>query len=155
MTRSPMPRFENKCRLSWSAEMWVPFASSAVFPLLCPVREGDWIPQWTCEIVHLASGRAELDGIFTTEDPSFGRDVWVISAYQPNSFIQFIRTNRLRVLRYDIHLSEQEHGTRLRWSQTLTALDAAGERHLAEQDAASFEKMVRELEQRITRYLAG
>ncbi len=33
----------------------------AVFPLLCPVREGEWLEGWaeTCEVIWSASGLAE------------------------------------------------------------------------------------------------
>ncbi|HET7731794.1 MAG TPA: hypothetical protein VFK48_17360, partial [Usitatibacter sp.] len=37
-----------------------------VFPLLCPVREADWIEGWDPGIVITASGVAERDCVFTT-----------------------------------------------------------------------------------------
>ena len=32
-----------------------------VFPLLCPVREYEWLEDWTCEMVFSESGVAEED----------------------------------------------------------------------------------------------
>jgi len=45
---------------------------AAVFPMLCPVREYDYIPPWECDVVFLESGLAEDGGVFTTSFPSDG-----------------------------------------------------------------------------------
>ena len=39
---------------------------SAVFPLLCPVREADWIDGWGSISVIAQSGVAERDCVFVT-----------------------------------------------------------------------------------------
>src|SRR5690349_16831929 len=41
-----------------------------VFPLLCPVREADWIPGWRYKLIYSDSGVAELGCVFTTQDPT-------------------------------------------------------------------------------------
>jgi hypothetical protein len=35
-----------------------------VFPLICPVREYDWIPGWKCTLVFCPNGRNEKDVVF-------------------------------------------------------------------------------------------
>ncbi len=50
-----------------------------VFPLLCPVREYEWIEPWQCEILHSDSGIAEKNCVFRTHAPGESDDVWVIS----------------------------------------------------------------------------
>jgi hypothetical protein len=62
-----------------------------VFPLLCPVREYDWIDGWACEIVYAETGKAEPGGIFTTRSPDAGEEVWTISRYDPPRAIEFVR----------------------------------------------------------------
>lgn len=72
-----------------------------VFPLLCPVREADWIPGWRYELIYSDSGVAELGCIFTTQDPavesekyssSAARDAglpvntWICTEYDPAAF---------------------------------------------------------------------
>ena len=42
-------------------------APEAVFPLLCPVREADWIDGWDPALVVSSTGVAELDCVFTTK----------------------------------------------------------------------------------------
>ncbi|HEY3366337.1 MAG TPA: hypothetical protein VGK74_14880 [Symbiobacteriaceae bacterium] len=69
---------------------------STVFPLLCPVREYEWIEPWQCEMLHSESGIAEKNCVFRTRGPS--DDVWVINNYEPNTRIEFVRVNALRVM---------------------------------------------------------
>ena len=40
---------------------------SKVFPLLCPVREADWIDGWNPVLVLTQSGFAEQDCVFITD----------------------------------------------------------------------------------------
>ena len=59
-----------------------------VFPLLCPVREYEWIGPWRCDLLYSQSGVAELDCVFTTESagqPSY--DVWVVTRSEPNRLV--------------------------------------------------------------------
>jgi hypothetical protein len=50
-----------------------------VFELLCPVKEYDWIPDWSCTMVHSASGVAELGCVFTRERG----ETWITTVYEP------------------------------------------------------------------------
>lgn len=50
-----------------------------VFPLLCPVREYDWIPDWSCTMIHSASGVAELGCIFMRDRG----ETWITTRYEP------------------------------------------------------------------------
>ena len=59
-----------------------------VFPLLCPVRETDWIPGWTTDWVVSDSGLAEQDCIFQTPPrPGAGgaASIWVITHHDPDA----------------------------------------------------------------------
>jgi len=85
---------------------------STVFPLLCPVREYEWIEPWQCEMLHSESGIAEKNCVFRTrmpEEPS--DDVWIISHYEPNAKIEFVRVNSVRTMCLSITLTENEDGT--------------------------------------------
>ena len=50
-------------------------APARVFPLLCPVREADWIEGWDPISVWSESGVAEPDCVFTTPSDGRGRRV--------------------------------------------------------------------------------
>ncbi len=60
-----------------------------VFPLLCPVREADWIPDWKTDWVISSSGVAEPDCIFQTP-PGPGADgmasIWIVTHHDVNAF---------------------------------------------------------------------
>jgi len=96
-----------------------------VFPLLCPVREGEWLADWACTVIHSRSGLAEQDCVFATDDPESGhRDLWLISRHRPPSEIDFIRFDGRRVIRYTICLeADDQGGTIARWRQVVTATD--------------------------------
>jgi hypothetical protein len=63
-----------------------------VFPLLCPVREYEWVNGWDPGLVVTESGAAELDCIFTTGDGD-QQAVWVVTRYEPPGFIEFVKIN--------------------------------------------------------------
>ena len=63
-----------------------------VFPLLCPVREADWIDGWEYEMIYSKSGYAEQDCVFTTPHADDLKTVWQVTAYNPESFeVEFVR----------------------------------------------------------------
>jgi hypothetical protein len=99
-----------------------------VFPLLCPVREYEWIPSWKCTVVHSVSGVAELDCIFKTDFPEDGpEDTWVVSRYEPAKAIEFVRVNPLRAIHFTIHCVKAGTSTsQWVWTQTVTGLNAEG-----------------------------
>jgi hypothetical protein len=92
-----------------------------VFPLLCPVREYEWIEPWNCEMLHSDSGIAEKNCVFRTgffgEPSKIGlpgeplSDVWVINHYEPNSRIEFVRMNALRISLLSCTLTDNGDGT--------------------------------------------
>lgn len=85
---------------------------SKVFPLLCPVREYEWIKPWQCEMLHSDSGIAEKNCVFRTHFPGEpSDDVWVINHYEPNTRIEFVRVNALRTMCLSITLTDNGDGT--------------------------------------------
>lgn len=117
---------------------------SNVFPLLCPVREYEWIPGWACEMIFSASGLAEENCIFTTNPgDAGGKDVWVISRYEPSQRLEFVRVNSLRVIRYNISLTELpgEH-CEMYWEQVVTSLSEEGIMWLESYTQDDFSKLI-------------
>ncbi len=83
-----------------------------VFPLLCPVREYEWIEPWQCEILHSDSGIAEKNCVFRTRFPGDSSDdIWIISHYEPNTRIEFVRVNALRTMCLSITLTDNGNDT--------------------------------------------
>jgi len=103
---------------------------SDVFPLLCPVRERDWLYGWDCTMVYSESGYAEEGGVFTTTGAGGEADtIWLITRRDEESqVIQFARiTPDSRAVKLDIAVSEREEGgsyVDIRYQ--VTALNEAG-----------------------------
>ncbi len=80
----------------------------SIFPLLCPVRESEWIETWQCTMVYSDSGFAEQDCVFRTDFPQDGpRDTWVLSRYERPKLVEFVRVNGIRAIRYTITLARK------------------------------------------------
>lgn len=132
-------------------------APEKVFPLLCPVREYEWIPQWQCEMIHCDSGVAELGCVFATDfDDGFGREIWVVSHFEPDSKICFVRTGPVRTTRYVIELTPETQGTRICWQQEITGLedpDDSGDSLVEAHSEVKYKTMMTHLNQMLDYYL--
>lgn len=95
-----------------------------VFALLCPVREHDWIPDWSCTMVHGDSGTAELGCVFTRERG----ETWVTTRYEPPSRIEYTTVRpglSVRTLRFELSAAGPRTTT-ARLRTTSTALGPQG-----------------------------
>jgi hypothetical protein len=134
---------------------------AVVFPLLCPVREYDWIPDWDCEIVYTDSGVAELGCVFrtpasTTRIDGAGEEVWMVSRYTPAEAIEFVKfAADLYVVKYDIALTaDGQDATRSTWTQTVTGLSEQGNRMVRARSADNYAVVMQALETRMNHFLA-
>ena len=143
----------DRARVHFRATQHVQADPEAIFPLLCPVREFDWIPSWQCQLVYTESGLAEEGCVFRTAGDG-GVDTWVISRYQPAERISFVRVDSLRTIRYDIYLEPEGDGsTTLRWQQEITALNEDGDGHVAAQSQEDFSATIATVERMLAYYL--
>ena len=68
---------------------------SKVFPLLCPVREADWIEGWNPISVITSSGVGETDCVFVTSAAPHDA-VWYITRHEPeNGFVEMLKITPL------------------------------------------------------------
>ena len=133
----------------------VPAAPAQVFPLLCPVREYQWIVHWRCELLHSASGFAEEDCVFRTASPRGGPMTWVVSRYEPPARIEFTCfVADAYVFRLGIALAAEGAATRLDWTHRWLSTGPAGDAWLAGWSEAEQEKSMDFLRRALTHYLA-
>jgi len=126
-----------------------------VFPLLCPVREYEWIETWRADMVYSASGVAEEDCVFRTALPGQGEEMWVVSRYEPSQAIQFVRFGAERVMRYNITLQANPDGTTTaEWKQILTGCTEAGNRHVESCSEQAYRERIAALERMLNHYLS-
>ncbi len=128
---------------------------SEIFPLLCPVREYDWIEGWACEMVYSESGVAENNCIFKTDLPHEGKEVWIVSRYEKDRAIEFVRvTHDLKVNKLDISLESDGNGsTTLVWTQTFTGMSDDGNEIVKTKTDEAYNQYMPHLDVMIRHYL--
>jgi hypothetical protein len=151
------PPCTERARRRFSRTQHVTAPPADVFPLLCPVREFDWIPEWDCRLVYTESGIAEPGCIFQTDRPADGGlDTWVVSHHEAPRHIAFVRVNPLRAMQYDIGLEPAgNESTRLTWQQVITSLSEEGDRHVAAARESDFAAAIAKLEGLLNGYLGA
>ena len=79
-----------------------------VFPLLCPVREKDWIDGWEYEMIYSRSGLIEEGCVFTTPHHGDKTTTWYVTRHDIKQyFVEFVRiTPGETVVRIQIQLDE-------------------------------------------------
>lgn len=138
-----------------SYTMHISAPAEEIFPLLCPVREYDWIPQWQCRLIYSKSGYAEPQCVFQTDfKDGFGIETWIVSDYERHSRIGFVRTGKHRITRYQITLESQSDTTSVQWYQEITCLTETGEALVAKLAEGGFNNSMTQLEKLLSHYLA-
>lgn len=126
----------------------------AVFPLLCPVREADWIEGWEPRQVVSESGVAERDCVFVT--PAQPADaVWYITRHEPESgFIEMVRiTPNVTASRLSIQLRAVEGGSEADITYAHTSLGPEGDTFVASFTADFYRRFMQDWESRINHFL--
>ena len=127
----------------------------AVFPLLCPVREAEWIPDWDPLLVVSRSGVAEEDCVFITRS---GADdtIWYVTDYRPKAgFISFVRTTPgLTASRLLIQLAAAPEGSTATITYAHTSLGERGDAFVEAFTEARFVGEMQSWEKRLNHYLA-
>jgi hypothetical protein len=131
-------------------------AVDRVFPLLCPVREADWIEGWAPSLVITASGRAERDCVFITGTGA-EQAVWVVTVYEPRQGrIEFVKTTpgvTVTQIAITVRPATAESCT-AEINYQHTALGPAGEAVVSALTASQYAEFMRTWEARLNHYLA-
>ncbi len=142
-------------RITKETELNIEADPQQVFPMLCPVREYEWIEPWRCRLLYSESGVAENNCIFETDFPhNGGRETWIVSHYEKDGGIEFVRfTPDEKVIKLDIRLyNTRTGGTRLLWRKTYTGLSPEGNRVIAAM-ADDFEPEAERIARMLNHYL--
>ena len=140
--------------LTRSHHFTVPASPGQVFPLLCPVREYEWLPHWRCELLHSASGVAEEDCVFRTDFPGQEPLLWVVSHYEPPARIEFtcfVADSHVQCLK--IALTAEGETTSLDWTNRWLSVGPQGDTWLAAWSADEHAKKMDNLRRMLTHYL--
>ncbi|MDH3936694.1 MAG: hypothetical protein OEV68_05125, partial [candidate division Zixibacteria bacterium] len=119
-TINPLKRATAVCQRTFMT------SAESLFALLCPTTEYDWLPGWSCELLHSDSGYAEYNVVIRTS--FFGaEEIWVCTRYEPNKAIEYARTSENQCGKMEISLVDHGDGTVTgRWVLTASALNEDG-----------------------------
>ncbi len=125
-----------------------------VFPLLCPVREADWIEGWDPLRVITGSGVAEPDCVFETAATP-GNATWYVTRHEPaNGFVEMIKiTPQVTACRLSIQLRPVSTGTEAAVTYTHTSLGPSGDAFVASFTEDYYGQFMRDWESRMNHYL--
>lgn len=126
-----------------------------VFPLLCPVREAEWVPNWNPRRVLSNSGVGEKDCVFVTEAAPQDA-IWVITHHDEKACkLEIIKvTVDHTVCKVEIALTATPEGTSAEISYGYTAIGQAGEAFLQEFTPEWFKRFMQDWERALNHYLA-
>jgi hypothetical protein len=63
-----------------------------VFPLLCPVREAEWLNGWQYSMIYSKSGLVEEGAVFSTPDEGEENTVWIVTKHDSKTYhVEFVR----------------------------------------------------------------
>lgn len=130
-------------------------APAQVFPLLCPVREADWIDGWDPLLVVSGSGVAEPDCVFVTAaDPHDA--IWYVTRHEPESgFVEMIKiTPSVTACRLSIRVRPVEGGSEADVTYGHTSLGPEGDRFVRSFTEEHYRQFMQDWESRMNHYLA-
>lgn len=127
---------------------------SKVFPLLCPVREADWIEGWDPVAVFTDSGVAEQDCVFLTAAQQ-GNAVWIITRHEPeNGFVEMLKiTPEVTACKLTIQLRTVPDGSEAEITYSHTSLGPEGDVFVRSFTEEYYRQFMRDWEDRINHYL--
>jgi hypothetical protein len=129
---------------------------SAVFPLLCPVREAEWMDGWHPVAVFSHSGVAEPDCVFLTDTPP-GTAVWYVTRHEPDhGLVEMIKiTPGVTACRITIQLRPAGHGCDATVTYAHTSLGPDGDTFVTSFTDERYRAVMRDWESRLNHHLAG
>ena len=127
-----------------------------MFPLLCPVREADWLPGWKYTLIYSDSGVAEEGCVFSTPNDAGPETIWMTTHYDPAAFTiayAWVQPGMI-VTQLRISLSPAPAGkTKAHIHFSYTALSPAGNVALASYSPEWFRSRMQHWEKAINHYL--
>jgi hypothetical protein len=125
-----------------------------VFPLLCPVREADWIPGWDPLLVLSSSGVAEPDCVFVTA-ASPADAIWYVTRHEPAAgYVEMVKVSPgVTACRLTIRLRRTSEGCEADVSYMHTSLGPQGDDFVRGFTEASYVRAMQQWEARLNHYL--
>jgi hypothetical protein len=129
-------------------------APSVVFPLLCPVREADWIEGWDPILVVSLSGVAETDCVFITSSAPIDSIWYIIRHERQAGFVEMLKiTPEVTTCRLKIQLRAAPGGCEADITYSHTSIGPKGDDFIASFTEEFYCKFMQDWESKINHYL--
>ncbi len=119
----------NSRRITKEYRQTINAAPEKVFPLLCPVREADWLDGWRYNMIYSESGLVEEGAVFSTPYEGEEDTVWIVTKHDSKTykveFARFTYNSRTCVLKIAVK-SKDEISSFVDISYTYTGITDAG-----------------------------
>lgn len=141
-------------RASHSYKQHLAGTPDQVFPLLCPVREADWIQGWDPLVVISESKLVERDCVFVTSSLP-ANAVWYVTRHEPETyFVEMVKvTPGVTACRLTIQVKASHSGSTAEISYTHTSLGAEGDLFVAAFDQNYYASFMADWESNMNHYL--
>jgi hypothetical protein len=125
-----------------------------VFPLLCPVREADWLTGWDPLVVFANSGVAEPECVFMTAAAPHPA-IWFITRHEPErGFVEMLKVvPEMTACRLSIKLAATPEGCDAAITYSHTSLGPRGDAFVAGFTEDFYLDFMRDWERRMNHYL--
>ncbi|HEY7409135.1 MAG TPA: SRPBCC family protein [Vicinamibacteria bacterium] len=145
----------DRMRVSRSYTQSISGPPEAVFPLLCPVRETEWVPGWRYRMVYSRSGVAEKGCVFTTPHHGAVETTWLVVDYEPPRRIRFVRvTAGATAVEIEIQVAPRDAGSAVDVRYTHTALSDEGDALVAAMTEDGWRRDMERWERAMNHFLA-
>ncbi len=142
-----------RVRREYTQQLVAPPAT--VFPMLCPVREVEWVSDWDPYSVFSVSGVAEPDCVFVTRAEGV-ESIWVITLHDPDAHrVEMIKvTPGMTAAKLEFALeADGEQASRMHVAYTHTALSQPGRKVVADFDEEHWLEFMQKMESELNHYL--
>lgn len=128
---------------------------ATVFPLLCPVREADWIEGWDPISVWSESGVAEPDCVFITPSDD-ANAIWYITRHLPDvGEVEMLKiTPGVTACRLVIKLTPSAAGTDAEVTYSHTSLGPVGDAFVDAFTSEYYNQFMGDWESRLNHFLS-
>lgn len=133
------------------------FNADAVFSLLCPLREKEWLDGWDCDIILSHSNGIEMGCVFSTPFSTDKNTVWFTTQYDKGDHVvEFIRhTPGEHIVKINLKVVDtpEEQGSQTFIVYEYTGLNEHQNAYITGKLAVDFEKSVKWWERAINHFL--
>lgn len=145
-------------RVSRSRVLHIAARCELVFPLLCPVREAEYLSDWKADILYSESGVAEEGCVFRTQRPNMAPSIWTITKHDAGAgrieFVVVTPESHVTFLHLDL-VDTTEGMTDVTFTYTHRAIGDAGCSFIADFTAERFRDQMNGLEESLNAYLSS